>query len=90
MHNYMSLMGKRVRDRVTKIEGVVTSVSFDLYGCVQVVLTPGVNNKDGKLGESFWMDWKRLETLSTTPVMPVPSYAGGPGSEAGAADKPRR
>lgn len=85
---YLSLLGKRVRDKVTRFEGVVSSVCFDLYGCVQVAITPGLNDKDGKLGDGHWFDWKRVEVLDPTPVMPVPDYSKGPGSEIGAAEKP--
>lgn len=87
MKSYMDLIGLRARDLVTRLEGVVTSVCFDLYGCVQICLTPGINDKDGKLGEQYWFDFKRIEILNKTPVMPVPSY-GLPGTEAGAAEKP--
>lgn len=49
-------------------------------------INPGVNEKDGKLGEAYWFDWKRLEVLDTNPVMPHPKYES-PGTEIGAADK---
>lgn len=87
MKDYLDLLGKLVRDRVTRMEGVASSVGFDLYGCVQVVITPGVNEKDGKLGEGCWFDWKRIEVLDHARVMPVPQYET-PGSEIGAAEKP--
>ena len=90
MKSYMDLMGRRVRDKVTKFEGVVGSVCFDLYGCVQVSITPGVNDKDGKLGDQYWFDWKRIEVIDKVPVMPVPQYEKGPGTEIGCAEKPTR
>jgi hypothetical protein len=38
----LKLLGTKVRDVVTGFVGIVTSVSFDLYGCVQaVVVTVG-------------------------------------------------
>ena len=49
----MELLGFRAEDRVTGFKGVVTSVSFDLYGCIQVALNPGMN-KDGKLEDGHW------------------------------------
>ena len=67
MNSYLELLGKRVRDRVTRMEGTATSVSFDLYGCVQVVISPGMNEKDGKLGDGAWFDWKRIEILDHKP-----------------------
>ena len=86
---YMKLLGMKVRDRVTRMEGVVSSVCFDLYGCVQCIVTPGMNDKDGKLDEGAWFDWKRLEITDNTPVMARPQYEKA-GSEIGAAEKPTR
>lgn len=51
--SYMELLGRHVTDRVTNFQGVVTSVSFDLYGCVQCVVYPYA--KDGvKFDEAHW------------------------------------
>lgn len=36
----LAVLGLPVRDKVTGFDGVITSVSFDLYGCIQVVKTP--------------------------------------------------
>lgn len=89
MNEYMEKLGLKGRDRVTGVKGVVTSISFDLYGCVQFVLTPEAD-KDGKPGDGFWYDAKRIETLDSTPVMTPPSFATMPaGHEIGAAEKPR-
>lgn len=74
---HMGLLGLRIRDKVTGYEGVVTSVSFDLYGCIQIIINPG-QDKDGKLRDQIWLDVARLEVLDTTPVMPVPNYDYGP------------
>jgi hypothetical protein len=41
------LLGYRVRDKVTGMTGVVSSISFDLYGCVQAIVNRGLD-KDGK------------------------------------------
>jgi hypothetical protein len=83
----MKLLGLKVRDRVTRFEGVVSSVAFDLYGCVVAVVTPGLNEKDGKLEDGRWFDVKRLEILNSFPVMTPPTYAEL-GREIGAAEKP--
>jgi hypothetical protein len=73
----ITLLGLKVRDRVTAFEGVVQSVCYDLYGCIQAVVTPGV--KEGKLEDARWFDTKRLEVLSSVPVMEVPSFTVVPG-----------
>lgn len=78
MNEYLAILGKKVSDRVTGFQGVATSVSFDLYGCVQVVVSP---EKDiaGKIPGADWFDHKRLFTISETPVMDVPTFANVPG-----------
>lgn len=83
IEKHLSILGKPVRDRVIKIEGIATSVSFDLYGCVQVVVNRGVD-KEGKLIEPMWFDIARLEILSEVPVMDPPEFAG----DRGPAEKP--
>ena len=75
---HFDLLGCKARDKITGFSGVVSSVCFDLYGCVQIVLTPGAD-KEGKLGEGHWFDEKRIEVLDRTPVMPVPSFEHVPG-----------
>jgi hypothetical protein len=72
MNEYMSILGLRVRDQVTGFVGTVTSVGFDLYGCVQCIVTPGA--QDGKEIDSRWFDHKRLVATSDIPVMPRPTF----------------
>lgn len=69
----INLLGRKARDKVTAFEGVVTSVSFDLYGCVQVVLQPPLG-ADGKPADGAWMDVARLEMLKAKPAMGVPDF----------------
>jgi hypothetical protein len=88
MQEHMKLLGHKVRDRVTRFEGVVSSISFDLYGCVQAIVTPKIG-KDGKQPESAWFDTKRLEVLSSTRVMEPGTYEGStPQTVAGGFHKP--
>lgn len=74
MQEYMDMMGMRVKDKVTGFTGVVQSVNFDLFGCVQFSVVPPVNEK-GERVESAWFDSNRLELTDKTRVMPVPSFA---------------
>lgn len=69
----IDLLGLRAKDQVTGFAGTVTSVSFDLYGCVQVVRQPSVD-KDGQPGEGRWFDVNRL-VVEQTRVMPVPDFS---------------
>ena len=34
---HLELLGQKVEDKVTGFRGVVTTISFDLYGCIQAV-----------------------------------------------------
>lgn len=70
----IALLGCRAKDKVTGFAGVITSVCFDLYGCIQVILTPPVDNKGGKI-EGQWFDVNRLDVEADW-VMPVPDFAG--------------
>lgn len=87
---HLEMLGLKVRDRVSGMEGIVTSVGFDLYGCVQVILNPGID-KDGKLADQVWLDIARLEVLDKTPVMKLPNFISGSQArgEKGPAEKPQ-
>ena len=83
----LDLLGFRAKDKITGFIGVVTSVSFDLYGCVQVVLSPPLD-KDGKKAESFWFDATRLEILEPERVMDPPARWSIASDPKGPAEKP--
>lgn len=70
---HMEFLGMRVEDRVTGFKGVVTSVSFDLYGCIQAIVNPGVD-ESGKPLELAWFDIGRLRVTDPTPVMEMPEF----------------
>ena len=80
MNEHMRLLGTKVHDKVTGFSGVVSSVSFDLYGCVQVIVTPGLD-KDGKHQDGHWFDAKRLVVDDAKPVMEVPTFETVPGGQ---------
>lgn len=86
---HLELLGLKAKCKVTGYEGVIESLSYDLYGCVQAALRPPAHSKDGetKLGDGRWFDVKRVEILDRTPVMGVPDFTK---PEIGAADKPAR
>ena len=75
----LGLLGLIVTDKVTHLKGVVTSMSFDLYGCVQALVNPGVDT-DGKLVDCYWFDVSRL-TVSKQRAMPLPEFALDKGPE---------
>lgn len=73
MRRQMKLLGTKVRDRVTGFSGVVATMSFDLYGCVQAIVTPPVDDK-GEMKDGRWFDTSRLDVIDATPVMDLPSW----------------
>lgn len=88
---HLGYLGLKVKDKVTGFIGIVTSIGFDLYGCVQVIVNPGMD-KDGKCVDSLWFDIARLEIINNVPVMPIPNFDYGQVAEGkkGPAEKPRQ
>jgi len=86
---HMALMGLRVEDKVTGTKGVVSAISFDLYGCIQAAVKPRAD-ENGKSEDARWFDVRRLIVTSNDPVMDVPNFDFGPVAEGkkGAAEKP--
>jgi len=76
----MGLLGLRVRDKLTGFKGVVTTVGFDLYGCIEALVTPAIA-EGGRVIESRWFGVERLSVESTTPVMAVPNFKFEKGPE---------
>lgn len=87
----IGLLGMRMRDKITGLEGVVSSISFDLYGCVCAVITQP-KKEDGTLPAGIWIDINRLVALTDKRVMDVPDFdamARAPAEFShGAAEKP--
>ncbi len=69
--NYLGRFG---RDKVTGFQGVVSSVCFDLFGCIQVVLVPEAD-KDGKLSDGHWFDIHRIVLGGQERIMDVPDFS---------------
>lgn len=91
IEKHMRLLGLKVKDRVTGFSGIVTSIAFDLYGCIQALVNAGMN-KDGKLGDNtVWFDTNRLVISDGKPVMEVPDFEYGAVAEGrkGPEAKPR-
>jgi hypothetical protein len=71
----LNLLGLKVQDKITGYIGYVTTISYDLYGCVQCVVTsPTFENAKGEIKPGRWFDTKRLKVLEQTPVMAVPNF----------------
>jgi hypothetical protein len=86
---YVSMLGRTATDKVTGFTGVVSTVSFDLYGCIQIVLVPKAKDDEVKTGS--WFDVNRLSFLAVERVMPVPDFVSSPIADIkGPAPKPTR
>jgi hypothetical protein len=89
----INLLGLRATDKITGVKGVVTSVCFDLYGCVQAIVSPPAK-ENGEIQQGHWFDVNRLDVEFTDDfrVMPVPDFAARAATPAGydhgAAPKP--
>jgi hypothetical protein len=90
MQMFIDILGFTVRDKVTGFVGIATSIGFDLYGCIQVVVHPPVDDKKPtEIADGRWFDFHRLEVTSKDRVMPLPSFAGVPASNRSYRDKSR-
>ena len=87
IEQHLKLLGAQMKDKVTGIEGMVDSVSFDAYGCVQATLRAKANDK-GEIPQSHWFDVKRLEESGDRIMEAPPHFTTPPGMENGPADKP--
>ena len=75
---HLDLLGHKVKDRVSDFEGVVISMSFDLYGCIQADVRPmELTKEDGKIKSGVWLDVQRLIVISKKPLMCQPNYKWG-------------
>lgn len=91
VQQHLNLLGLRVQDQVTDRKGIVTSVCFDLFGCIQAAVDPGYK-EDGSRHDCSWFDINRLRVVTSKPVMEIPDFVsyGHPQAEGkqGSADKP--
>ncbi|MGH7177642.1 MAG: hypothetical protein ACREJC_09700 [Tepidisphaeraceae bacterium] len=61
------LLGSKVKDRLTGFEGTVIARVDYINGCTQYGIIPRVR-EDGKMTESTYIDWKRLQVLEEPPM----------------------
>ena len=63
-------LGDRVKDRISGLKGIVTGVTYFLYGCTRMTLQPE-EAKDGKPADGFWVDEPQLELVKKGIVRPT-------------------
>jgi len=87
---HIELLGCKAKDKITGLEGVIDSVCFDLYGCIQASIKPTKLDDAGKIRDGYWVDVTRLNIKTNTRVMEVPNFYEGYVAEGkkGPADKP--
>jgi len=86
---HIELLGFKAKDKVTGFKGVIDSICFDLYGCVQASLKPPMG-KDGEIKNGYWFDVTRLEVDRKERVVALPNFHEGyvADGKKGPADKP--
>ena len=70
-NDIFNLLGRPVTDKVTGLSGVATSISFDLTGCVQVLIEPSA--EDGIVGDGLWVDSSVITDIGDA-VMHPPKF----------------
>lgn len=86
--NHLEMLGFKAKEKVTGMTGVIDSIAFDLYGCVQASLRPPID-EDGNFPDGRWFDIARLQRTGKKRVMPLPNFNFGLVAEGnhGPADK---
>jgi hypothetical protein len=74
---HLDLLGHEVKDKVSDFSGVVISISFDLYGCIQADVRSKAVNDKGQLCQGSWFDVSRLEKITDSPLMEQPNFYFG-------------
>lgn len=82
----MIKLGQKVKDKITGFTGIAVAKAEYLTGCTQIGISPPMG-KDGKLGESMYFDWTRLEVLDSKPIEIISDQTpkkdiGGPNRDA--------
>lgn len=84
--SYIEKLGLVATDRVTNFTGVIDSIVFDLYGCIQASVKPRTLDEKKQPQDGRWFDISRL-TISDERVMEVPRHFLAPVPPSTPADK---
>jgi len=85
---HIELLGFKAKDKVTGAEGVIASISFDAYGCIQADVRPPMK-ENGEIPNGYWFDITRLKIDKSERVVDLPNFYEGYVAEGrkGASDK---
>jgi hypothetical protein len=61
--------GDRARDRISRLQGIITSRADHLFGCNRYWVSPE-EHKDGKVEGGGWFDEDQLELLDARVIVP--------------------
>ena len=78
---HLDLLGHRAKDKTSDYEGVVVSISFDVYGCVQADVRPFELDEKGSFKNGVWLDVSRLKVVTKKPLMDAPNFEWGETAE---------
>ena len=71
--------GQEVRDKVSKVTGIINGCAYWLNGCKRYSVQPPVEKGKNDKPDSWWMDEEQLELISQGVCEDViPSNTGGP------------
>jgi hypothetical protein len=74
-NNAINLLGQKARDKISCATGYITSVCFDLYGCIQVIINPCKMGEDGKMLDTYgWIDINRIIIINKNKIMKNPDF----------------
>lgn len=57
-------LGVKLKDKVSKAEGICVSRTEFLNGCIRYTIQPPVNKKDKTLPNELWFDESQLEEIN--------------------------
>lgn len=87
---HLDLLGRKAKDKVTGFTGIIDSISFDLYGCIQAALKPFTLDKEGMIKDGCYFDITRLTLIGSKRSVDMPRFDLGyvADGKKGAAQKP--
>lgn len=66
-----NLLGKRLKDKVTGLEGIAVTKCIYLNGCIQYAIQAEIK-QDGTLPKQEWVDIQTLEVISDGVINDIP------------------
>ena len=74
------MLGKKVKDNVTGLEGIAVTKCIYLNGCVQYAIQAKID-KDGKIPDEKWVDEQQLKVIGKggNVSKPIPEKQSRPG-----------